>query len=89
MLIEINAIKRTMYGKPKKGVNKKALKCYSYSKLGHFARDYRLKNMVSRLQINMIKAIAKKDEVLRVLPHGLHVGHKVLRGRTPLSKGHL
>ena len=37
-----------------KGANKKALKCYSYGKLGHFARDYRSKNIVSRLQINMM-----------------------------------
>ena len=49
MLIEIDAIKRTMYGKLKKGANKKALKCYSYGKLGHFARDYRSKNIVFRL----------------------------------------
>ena len=50
MLMEIDAIKRkSMYRKLKKGYNKKALKCYSYSKLGHFARDYRSKNIVSRL----------------------------------------
>ena len=51
-----------MHGKPKKGANKKALKCYSCGKLDHFARDCRLKNIVSRLQINIIKAIIKKDK---------------------------
>ena len=49
MLIEINIIKRIIYKKLKKGANKKVLKYYSYNKLGHFTRDYRLKNIVSRL----------------------------------------
>ena len=40
--------KGTIYRKPKKRQNKKVLKCYSYSKLGYFARDYRLKNIVLR-----------------------------------------
>ena len=49
MLIEIDIMKRkTMYGKPKKGQNKKILKYYSYDKPGHFAKDYRSKNIVSR-----------------------------------------
>ena len=62
MLMEIDAIKRTIYRKLKKGASKKALKYYSCGKLGHFARDYRSKNIVSRPQINMMKAIIKKDK---------------------------
>ena len=47
--IEIDTIKKgTIYRKLKKGQNKKALKYYSYSKLGHFIRDYRSKNIVLR-----------------------------------------
>ena len=49
MLIEINVIKRTIYRKLKKEANKKVLKYYSYGKLDYFARNYRLKNIVSRL----------------------------------------
>ena len=49
MPIEINVIKkRTVQRKLNKGANRKALKCYSCSKLGHFARDYRSKNVVLR-----------------------------------------
>ena len=47
--IEIDVIKkRTVQRKPNKGANRKALKCYSCGKLGHFARDYRSKNVVLR-----------------------------------------
>ena len=50
MPMEIDIMKRkTMYRKPKKGQNKKILKYYSYSKPSHFAKDYRSKNIVSRL----------------------------------------
>ena len=50
MLIEIDIMKkRTIYRKLKKGLNKKILKYYSYSKPGYFAKDYRLKNIVLRL----------------------------------------
>ena len=58
MPIEIDIIKRkTMHGKPKKGQNKKTLKYYSYSKPGHFAKDYRLKNIVLRPQFNIIRRV--------------------------------
>ena len=58
MPIEIDIIKRkTVYRKPKKGQNKKTLKCYSYDKPGHFAKDYRLKNIVSRSQFNIIRRV--------------------------------
>ena len=49
MPIEIDIIKKIARRKPKKGVNKKVLKYYSCGKLGYFTRDYRLKNIVSRL----------------------------------------
>ena len=49
--------RKTVYRKPKKGQNKKILKCYSYGKPGHFAKDYRLKNMVSRPQFNMMRRV--------------------------------
>ena len=49
MPIEINIIKRkTIYRKLKKRQNKKILKYYSYGKPSHFAKDYRLKNIVLR-----------------------------------------
>ena len=51
-----------MRGKLIKGVNKKVLKYYSCGKLGHFARDYRSKNIVSRSQINIMQAIIIKDK---------------------------
>ena len=58
MPMEIDIIKRkTMYRKPKKGQNKKTLKCYSCGKPGHFTKDYRLKNMVSRPQFNIIRRV--------------------------------
>ena len=58
MPMEIDVIKkRTMYRKPKKGQNKKALKCYSCGKPGHFAKDYRSKNIVSRPQFNMMRRV--------------------------------
>ena len=47
--MEINIIKRTIPRKLRKGVNKKILKYYSYSKLGYFTKDYKLKNIVSKL----------------------------------------
>ena len=64
MPMEVDIIKRkSVHRKLKKGQNKKALKCYGYSKPGHFARDCRSKNMVSRPQLNMIeRVINKKDE---------------------------
>ena len=46
-----------MYRKLKKGQNKKILKYYSYSKPGHFAKDYRSKNIVSRPQFNMMRRV--------------------------------
>ena len=58
MLIEVDIMKRkTMHRKPKKGQNKKTLKCYSYGKPGYFAKDYRSKNIVSRPQFNMIRRV--------------------------------
>ena len=64
MPIELNTIKKgRVRGKLIKEANKKALKYYSYSKLDHFTRDYRLKNIVSRLQINIMQAIITKDKV--------------------------
>ena len=49
MPIKIDTMKRkTVHKKLKKGQNKKTLKYYSYSKPGHFAKDYRSKNIVSR-----------------------------------------
>ena len=58
MPIEIDTIKRkTVHGKPKKGQNKKTLKYYSYSKPGHFAKDYRSKNMISRPQFNIMRRV--------------------------------
>ena len=55
--------RKSVHGKLKKGQNKKALKCYSCGKPGHFARDYRSKNMVSRPQLNIIeRVINKKDK---------------------------
>ena len=63
MPMELNMIKKgRVRGKLIKGVNKKVLKYYSYNKLGHFARDYRLKNMVFRPQINIMQAIITKDK---------------------------
>ncbi len=32
--------------------NKSQKTCYSYGKLGHFARDYRSRNLINRQQIN-------------------------------------
>ena len=49
MPIEITIIKKTIYTRLRKGVNKKILKYYNYSKLGYFIKDYKLKNIVSRL----------------------------------------
>ena len=49
--------RKTMYRKPKKGQNKKTLKCYSYGKPGHFAKDCRSKNMVLRPQFNMMRRV--------------------------------
>ena len=46
-----------MHRKLKKGQNKKTLKYYSYSKPGHFAKDCRSKNIVSRLQFNIIRRV--------------------------------
>ena len=46
-----------MYRKPKKGQNKKTLKCYSCGKPGHFAKDCRSKNMVSRPQFNIMRRV--------------------------------
>ena len=46
-----------MYRKLKKGQNKKTLKCYSYSKPGYFAKDYRSKNIVLRPQFNIIRRV--------------------------------
>ena len=58
MLIEIDIIKRkTIHRKPKKGQNKKTLKCYSYSKPGHFTKDYRSKNIILRPQFNIIRRV--------------------------------
>ena len=58
MPMEIDTMKRkTVHGKPKKGQNKKTLKCYSYGKPGHFAKDCRSKNMVSRPQFNMMRRV--------------------------------
>ena len=58
MPMEIDTMKRkTMHGKLKKGQNKKTLKCYSCDKPGHFAKDYRSKNMVLRPQFNMIRRV--------------------------------
>ena len=36
------------------------MKCYSYSKPGYIAKDYRLKNMVKRLQLNVLERILIK-----------------------------
>ena len=58
MPMEINTMKRkTVHGKPKKGQNKKTLKYYNYGKPGHFARDCRSKNIISRPQFNMIRRV--------------------------------
>ena len=58
MPMEIDTMKRkTMYRKPKKRQNKKTLKCYSYGKPGHFAKDYRSKNIVLRPQFNIIRRV--------------------------------
>ena len=46
-----------MHGKPKKRQNKKTLKCYSCGKPGHFAKDYRSKNMVLRPQFNIMRRV--------------------------------
>ena len=46
-----------MYRKSKKGQNKKILKYYSCGKPGHFAKDYRSKNIVLRPQFNIIRRV--------------------------------
>ena len=58
MPMEIDTMKKkTVHGKLKKGQNKKILKYYSYGKPGHFAKDYRSKNIVSRPQFNMMRRV--------------------------------
>ena len=49
--------RKTVYRKLKKGQNKKILKYYSCGKPGHFAKDYRLKNMVLRPQFNIMRRV--------------------------------
>ena len=36
------------------------MKCYNYSKPGHIAKDYRSKNIVKRLQLNVLERILIK-----------------------------
>ena len=63
ILIEIDMIKKgTIYRKLKKEQNKKVLKYYSYSKLGHFTRDYRSKNIVLRPQFNIIRQVINRED---------------------------
>ena len=58
MPMEIDTMKRkTVHRKPKKGQNKKTLKCYSCGKPGHFAKDCRSKNMMSRPQFNIMRRV--------------------------------
>ena len=58
--MELGAIQRIFKAKtPKKNKNNRKNKtCYVYNKPGHFIKDYRLKNIILRRQLN---AIIKKD----------------------------
>ena len=44
-------------GKKQLKRGKKAVTYYDYSKPGHFARDYRLKNIVPRPQLNILRRV--------------------------------
>ena len=44
-------------GKKQLKRGKKVVTCYGYNKPGHFARDYRSKNMVPRPQLNMLRRV--------------------------------
>ena len=41
---------------------KKVFKCYGYSKPGHFARDYRSRNMMPETQLNILERDIVGDE---------------------------
>jgi hypothetical protein len=42
------------------------MNCYGYSKPGHIAKDYRLKNMVKRPQLNILeRVLVRKTEPLK------------------------
>ena len=48
--------KKYFKGKKQQG-GKKILTCYSYSKPGYFARDYRSKNIVQQPQLNVLEKV--------------------------------
>ena len=67
MLMELDFIqkKKTFGGKKQYG-GKKAMNYYSCGKLGHIAKDYRLKNIVKRPQLNVLERVpVRKTEPLK------------------------
>ncbi len=58
MLMELDFTekKKPFRGKKQQG-GKKVMNCYGCSKPGHIAKDYRLKNMVKRPQLNILERV--------------------------------
>jgi len=67
MLIELDFTekKKPFRGKKQQG-GKKAMNYYGCGKPGHIARDYRLKNIVKRPQLNILERVpVRKTKPLR------------------------